>query len=469
MSTRTRRGREEAPGPSEPDPEQLSLKAYGYILANARANPLRVGATITAVAVAVAFMIVVGSLSVGLEGDTRLELLDYKLATPELPISDFVQTEEGRFVDLFATTLFDPEDLADISFAAHQYVGSAAGATAYPYSERVLSRTPFTGLQYHVSRLVAVDPARGLTTPYTEYHSYLQLANGQHLDDPAAGDVVLGYQLWKDRYPDALPGDTIDLAPDGETWFEASAQDLRSGGDLQLVRMRSIDGLRLRGILDRDLSTDRNAYVPLGYFANLTGAGATADGPRSEAISVEVSANGVDMEGLAQRLLDRSSRTSSLFLTSVASTADNQLAEDLTAAIYSWLVLSIVVILVAMVLGIANTSFLTVSQRVREIGTLRALGLSRDQVRKLVQWDALFIGMMGWAIGFLSGIVIVSSILNVVYDAGELGVVLAPGRAVPYIVVGSAIAVIVAALVGSEIPARRASAMSPMEALAAPL
>lgn len=468
MSERTRRKAEEAPGPAAPDKEQLSLKAYGYILANARANPLRVGATITAVAVAVAFMIVVGSLSVGLEGDTRLELLDYTLGTPELPISDFVQTEEGRFVGLFATTLFDPEELGDIGFAAHQYVGSVAGATAYPYSERVLGRTPFTGLQYHVSRLVAVDPARGLTTPYTKYHTHLQLANGQHLDDPVGRDVVLGYQLWKERYPDALPGDTIDLSPEGETWFETSVQDLRSGGDLDMVRLRSIDGLRLRGILDRDLSTDRNAYVPLGHFANLTGAGATADGPRSEAISVEVSEDGVDMEGLAQRLIGESDRVSSLFVTSVTSSADRQLAEDLSAAIYSWLVLAIAVIVVGMLLGIANTSFLTVSQRVREIGTLRALGLSRDQVRKLVQWDALFIGMMGWVIGFLSGIVIASSILNVVYEAEELGVILAPGRAVPYIVVGSAVAVIVAALVGAEIPARKASAMSPMEALSAP-
>ncbi|NIS12106.1 MAG: hypothetical protein GWN18_08645, partial [Thermoplasmata archaeon] len=59
-------------------------------------------------------------------------------------------------------------------FAARQYVGSVDGATAYPYSERVLSRTPFVGMQYHVSRLVAVDPGRGLTTPYTKYHTHLQ-------------------------------------------------------------------------------------------------------------------------------------------------------------------------------------------------------------------------------------------------------------------------------------------------------
>jgi putative ABC transport system permease protein len=185
-------------------------------------------------------------------------------------------------------------------------------------------------------------------------------------------------------------------------------------------------------------------------------------------VSVEVNEEGVDMEGLAQRLTERSDRVSSLFVTTVTSADDSKLAEDLTSAIYSWLVLAVVVILVAMVLGIANTSSLTVSQRVREIGTLRALGLSTDQVRKLVQWEALFIGMMGWGLGFLSGTIVASSILNVVYEAEELGVILAPGRAVPFVIVGSAIAVIAAALVGAEVPARRASRMSPTEALSAP-
>jgi putative ABC transport system permease protein len=183
---------------------------------------------------------------------------------------------------------------------------------------------------------------------------------------------------------------------------------------------------------------------------------------------VEITEEGVDMEGLAQRLVDRSERVTSLFVTAVTSGEDSQLADDLTSAIYSWLVLAVIVILVAMVLGIANTSSLTVSQRVREIGTLRALGLSRDQVRKLVQWEALFIGMMGWGIGFLSGIVIASSILNVVYEVEGLGIVLAPGRAVPFLAVGSAVAVVMAALVGSELPARRASRTSPTEALSAP-
>lgn len=466
-----RRGTTEADteGPGAPDPDKLELRAYGYIMAHARNNPLRTGATITAVAVAVAFLIIVGSISVGLEGAEKRELLDYTLGTPQLPISDFIQTQEGDFVGLFATTLFDADDREAIRFTAQQFVGSVEGAKTYPYSERELGATPFTGLQYHVQRLLAVDPGKGLTTAYTHYHTYLELAIGEHLDDIDAGQVVLGYRLWKDRFPDAHPGDTIELSPDGPVWLESTAGDLRSRDPLTLTRLPALAGLRLQGVLDRDSATDDNAYVPLGMFADATGAGRTAEGPRCEAISVEVKAGDVDMDALADRLVERSGRVTSLYVSSLTAPEHEALAKSLDTAIYSWLVLAVAVILVGMLLGIANTSFLTVSQRVREVGTLRALGLSRDQVRKLIQWEALFIGMMGWIIGFFAGLILSSNILNVIYEVGDLGLLLAPGRTPPFLVVGSAVAVIVASLVGAELPARRASAMSPTEALSAPL
>lgn len=451
-----------------PDVEELSLKAYGYILANARANPVRTGATITAVAVAVAFLIVVSSLSVGLEGATERELLDYTLGTPELPISDFVQTQEGDFVGLFATRLFDPGDVLDILYGAQQFLGGVEDVAAYPYSERVLERNQLSGLDMLTDRLMAVDPTVGLVTPYTQYHDYLILANGEHLDDPVAADVVLGYRMWEERFRDARPGDRIDLDPVDRVWFESNVDDLRSDGPLVLNHMPALTGLRLRGVLDRSLSTDSNAYVPLGYFSNATGAGHTAEGPRCEAVSVEVEREDMDMIALADELAGRAPRVSSYYVTASTPLASTQLAKGLRTSIYSWLLLATAVVLVGMTLGVANTSFLNVSQRVREIGTLRALGLTRQQVRNLVQWEALFIGMMGWVIGFFSGVILASSILNVVFEAEDLGIWLAPGRAVPLFAIASVIAVLIATLVGAEVPARRATALSPVEALSSP-
>jgi putative ABC transport system permease protein len=438
-------------------------------MARVRASPLRSGATITAVAVAVTFLIIVSSISVGLEGATERELLDYTVGTPELPISDFIQTEEGDFVGLFAPRLLDAEEVDSMRSKAQVWLGSASQVRVYPYSERVLGKSIFSGLDYTVGRLMAVDPSLGITTPYTSYHSFMGLSQGSHLSDPGGRDVVLGYQLWVDRFPGTQAGDMIDLSPEGTAWFETSVSHLRQVGPQQLVRLPSISGVRLMGVLDRDLSTDHNAFVPIGMFANETGAGQTARGPRCEAVSVEVRQKGVDMTALALELGTQTTRISSFFVTSEGEATSTELAEGLRSSIYSWLILAMAVIMVGMVLGVANTTFLSVSQRIREIGTLRALGFSSDQIKKLITWEALFLGMMGGTIGFFTGHILTSSILTVLFEIEGLGILLAPGRTVPIIVLGSIIAVLAASLVGAWLPARRAADLSPVEALSSPM
>jgi cell division protein FtsX len=468
VSGRKSRNGEEPPR-DRPDPEKLSLGAYGYILAQARANPLRTGATMTAVAVAVTFLIIVSSISVGLEGADQRELLDYTLGTPELPISDFVQTEEGEFIGLFAPRLLDNEDVGSLRSKAQTFVGSAQEVRVYPYSERVLGRSSLAGLEYEIERVVALDPDLGITTPYTAYHPYSVLANGEHLSDIDAREVVLGNRLWEERFPDVRVGGMIDLVPDGLPWYEADVQDLRASGQLILRPLDGLRNLRLVGVLDKDLSTDHHAFVPLGMFAAETGAGTTMGGPRSEAASVELRTEDVSASALADELEGQVPRVSSFFVTRSGASTATEVAEDLTDSIYSWLILAVSVIVVGMVIGIANTTFLSVSQRVREIGTLRALGLSREQVGRLIQWEALFLGMMGGVIGFFAGHILTSSVLTTLFEIEGLGLLLAPGRTVPVIVLASIFIVLAATLVGAWIPARKASELSPIEALSAPM
>ena len=470
MSRVSKRSRvEDAPDtPDAPVPEKLSLGVYGYILAQARANPVRTGATITAVPVAVTFLIIVSSISVGLEGATERELLDYTVGTPELPISDFIQTEEGEFVGLFAPRLLDAEEVDSIRHAAQLAMGSDSDVLVYPYSERVLGRAYFNGLDYSISRLVALDPGLGLTTPYTTYNRGVALAQGDHLGDMDAREVVLGYGIWHERFADAHIGTRIDLVPEGTAWFGEDSYDLRHSGPVQLTRLEGIRGLTLVGVLDRDLGTDDDAFVPLGLFANETQAGSTFRGPRCEAVSVEVRREGVDIGALAALLEAKSDRISSYYVTSTGQSTVSEVAEDLRSSIYSWLVLAVAVILMAMVLGVANTTYLGVSQRVREIGTLRALGITREQIRRLVQWEALFLGMMGGVIGFFAGHILTSTVLNQLFEIEGLGLLLAPGRTVPVVVLVALLTVMLASLVGAAIPAKRAADLDPVEALSAP-
>ncbi len=68
--------------------------------------------------------------------------------------------------------------------------------------------------------------------------------------------------------------------------------------------------------------------------------------------------------------------------------------------IYGLLFLAVVIALI----GIANTLALSIHERRREIGLLRAVGMTRGQVRRAVRWEAVLIALLGTALGALLAI-----------------------------------------------------------------
>ena len=62
------------------------------------------------------------------------------------------------------------------------------------------------------------------------------------------------------------------------------------------------------------------------------------------------------------------------------------------------------VILVLVVLATSNTLVMAVMERMREIGTLRAIGTSRAQIAAIVLLEALWLGLLGGALGCLLGV-----------------------------------------------------------------
>ncbi|MEJ7845131.1 MAG: FtsX-like permease family protein, partial [Acidimicrobiales bacterium] len=68
--------------------------------------------------------------------------------------------------------------------------------------------------------------------------------------------------------------------------------------------------------------------------------------------------------------------------------------------IYGLLALSIII----SVIGIANTLSLSIYERTREIGLLRAVGMSRRQVRSTVRWEAVIISLLGTVLGLVLGV-----------------------------------------------------------------
>jgi putative ABC transport system permease protein len=125
--------------------------------------------------------------------------------------------------------------------------------------------------------------------------------------------------------------------------------------------------------------------------------------------------------------------------------------------IYGLLALAVIIALI----GIANTLALSVHERTRELGLLRAVGMTRRQLRTAIRWESVLISLLGTALGFALGV------------GGAWGITqaLAGDGVTTFVVPGTQLAVIVglaifAGVIAALGPARRAAKLNVLEAIA---
>lgn len=83
-----------------------------------------------------------------------------------------------------------------------------------------------------------------------------------------------------------------------------------------------------------------------------------------------------------------------------------QYKQDQASQINQVLILFYLLLALAVIIafiGIINTLALSVLERVRELGLLRALGMTRGQVRTMIRWEAMVITLLGAVLGLLVG------------------------------------------------------------------
>jgi putative ABC transport system permease protein len=134
---------------------------------------------------------------------------------------------------------------------------------------------------------------------------------------------------------------------------------------------------------------------------------------------------------------------------------DNQISglNAILNVLYVLLALSVIVSL----FGIVNTLVLTVFERTRELGMLRAVGMTRRQVRRMIRAESVITALMGAVIGIILGLVLgglLAARIDFIVFALPIGQLIV-----------FAVAAIIVGLLAAIFPARRAGKLNVLEAL----
>jgi putative ABC transport system permease protein len=121
------------------------------------------------------------------------------------------------------------------------------------------------------------------------------------------------------------------------------------------------------------------------------------------------------------------------------------------------LVLSIVIA----ALGVVNTLALSVLERSRELGLLRALGLTRRQTRSMVRWEAVIIALLGALLGLVIGTGMGTAVVRALASQGLSKLSVPAVQLLVYVLAAFVIGVLAAVL-----PARRAARLNILDAIA---
>jgi putative ABC transport system permease protein len=264
--------------------------------------------------------------------------------------------------------------------------------------------------------------------------------------DPATADRA--YDLGM------VSGEASDLATDGVLVLEKTAK--KKGwevGDVVDAAFAKTGAAKLR--VD-GFFTDKG-FVGADYLISL----ATHDKyapDRLESTDLVLLEDGADIGVVEQRIDD------ALAAHPDATVMDQEEFEGALGGFIDQLLSLVTVLLLLAViialLGIVNTLALSVFERTRELGLLRAVGMTRSQVRAMVRWEAVVISLIGAVIGAALGTGLGVALTRALADEG-IEKVAVPGVQLSIYVLAAAVAGVVAAIG----PSRRASRVDVLRAV----
>ncbi len=123
--------------------------------------------------------------------------------------------------------------------------------------------------------------------------------------------------------------------------------------------------------------------------------------------------------------------------------------------LYALLAMSLVISL----FGIANSLFLSIHERTREIGMLRAVGATAGQVRQIIRYESVITAVIGGLLGTAIGVLFAWLSTFALEDLG-VGFSVPVGQLVVLLVLA-----VIVGIIGAVVPARRASRLNVLDAI----
>ena len=362
---------------------------------NARRNPQRTASTASALMIGLALVTLVATLASGI-------VASFRGAVNELFTGDYAITAQNNFSPI-------PIDAAEAA-------AKAPGVTAIGNV-----RTGETLVNGDVSFTTAVDPGMAQVIDMTWKEGSQEIfrtlgQDGAFVDDGFAEDEGLTI------------GDGIDVTfPNGNNRvfkLEGVFDPPAGGSPFGNVTIST-------AAWDAEVPQPRNLYS----FVKMEGG--------------DTEANQAALDAALADFPNAKAQTRQKFI-------DNQIAglSSILNILYVLLALSVVVSL----FGIVNTLVLTVFERTREIGMLRAIGMTRRQIRRMIRHESIITALIGAAIGIVLGIVLAALLIARV----DFIVFSFPTAQVIIFV----LAAIVVGILAAVFPARRAAKLDPLQAIA---
>jgi putative ABC transport system permease protein len=304
------------------------------------------------------------------------------------------------------------------------------------------------GFSPEVTKVVADVPGVAVISPTSYGQARFDGASSAYASvDPATVEQVLDLGI--------TSGSVADLGADGVLLSaDAAVAHGWAVGDTVPVEFATTGSqdLTVRGVYSTNTGFVADDYV-ISRATHEANAGDRLDGA-----ALVMVADGGDVQVVQDRI------TAALASHPDAKVLDRQgYEQDLNGVIDQLLTFVLVMLLLSVVialLGIVNTLALSVFERTRELGLLRAVGMTKAQVRAMVRWESVVISLIGAGLGAALGIGLGLALVQSLEGDGITEVAVPSAQVVAY-VVAAALAGVLAA-VG---PSRSAAGVDVLQAV----